>query len=80
MRRSHGDPSRPFPFARAVAAFGIVLVAAGVINQLIQRSPIVVDVTLRDGSGGFILIGGMLALGGAIAVRARRPPLGRGSH
>jgi hypothetical protein len=64
-------PSPPLPIARAVIGFGLFLCAAGVINQAIRQPPIVVDLTLRTGNGGFVVLGVALAAAG-LALRRRR--------
>jgi hypothetical protein len=43
-----------------MVGFGLVLCAAGAINQAIRRPPIVVDLTLRTGNGGFVVLGVVL--------------------
>ena len=43
------------------AVFGFTLVLLGVINQLLRHPPLVVDLTLRNGNGGFVVLGLLLA-------------------
>jgi hypothetical protein len=56
--------SQRFHVHSAVIVFGSMLVVLASVNQLIRRDPLTIDLTLRQGNGGFILLGGMLtALG-----------------
>lgn len=57
-RRSEARRREPrFPITKAVVAFGATLCVLGVINQLVRRPPIEVDLTLRAGNGGFVVLG-----------------------
>ncbi len=57
-RRSEARRPEPhFPTTKAIAAFGGMLCVLGVINQLVRRPPIEVDLTLRTGNGGFVVLG-----------------------
>ena len=47
------------------------------INQLIRREPFTIDLTLRDGNGGFVVVGATLALIGIVLQRERRWRLDR---
>jgi hypothetical protein len=82
FQRRYGNDSRrarpdmPFPVARAAMAFGFMLCALGTINQLVRNPPMDVDLTMRKGNGGFIVIG--LAVASVGAWLARRAP-GRGA-
>src|SRR5262249_27232879 len=72
------DSSPPnLPFAWVVAAFGVVLCAAGAINQAIRRPPIVVDLTLRTGNGGFVVLGVVLTGVGLTLWLTRHKQTGR---
>ena len=50
-------PEPRFPITKAIVAFGAALCLLGVINQLVRRPPIEVDLTLRTGNGGFVVLG-----------------------
>jgi hypothetical protein len=66
-------PKRSFPIAATMTAFGLTLSVLGAMNQLIRRPPFEVDLTLRTGNGGFILLGALLAaVGIALALVPRR--------
>ena len=79
-RRARGAPAgavrpRPrFPLAWVVGLFGLGLCAAGALNQAIRRPPFVVDLTLRTGNGGFVVVGAALAAVGLSLGLARRWP------
>jgi hypothetical protein len=47
-------------------ASGVALIVLAVINQIIRRPPIVVDLTFRTGNGGFVVVGLALAIIGAV--------------
>ena len=50
--------------AGALAMLGLTIVVLGVLNQIIRQPPIVVDLTMREGNGGFVVLGtGLLAVG-----------------
>lgn len=49
--------ARPFFPTMTVAAAGGLIAALGLLNQLIWRPPFIVDLTLRRGNGGFVVIG-----------------------
>ena len=50
--------------AAALAMLGLTMVVLGVLNQIIRKPPIVVDLTMREGNGGFVVLGaGLLAAG-----------------
>jgi hypothetical protein len=74
LQRSRlGDSAAPrvnasFPFGWAAAVFGLVLSVLGVVNQLIRRSPLNADLTLREGNGGFIIIGMSLLTAGLLSL------------
>jgi Zn-dependent protease len=58
---------RPFPFALTTIAFGLALCVFGTINQLIWSPPLSVDLSLRQGNAGFIVLGAASAcVGGAL--------------
>lgn len=63
---------RPFPFALATIAFGLALCVFGTINQLIWRPPLSVDLTLRQGNAGFIILGAASACAGGVILWRRR--------
>lgn len=48
--------------------------AASLLNQLIRRPPLTVDLTLRTGNGGFVVLGAALAAAGLTPALARRVP------
>ena len=56
-RRAARRPEPHFPITKAILAFGAALCVLGVINQLVRRPPIEVDLTLRTGNGGFVVLG-----------------------
>ncbi len=57
-RRSEARRPEPhFPITKAIVAFGAALCVLGVTNQLVRRPPIAVDLTLRTGNGGFVVLG-----------------------
>lgn len=58
--------------AEALAVFGIVLGSLGAINQLVRQPPLVVDLTLQRGNGGFVVVGLALAAAGALMGLWRR--------
>lgn len=66
-----------FPMAWVVGLFGLGLCVAGTINQLVRRPPITVDLTLRTGNGGFMVVGAALVLAGWVLRLARGGPLWR---
>jgi len=50
--------------ARALAILGLIMVVLGSLNQIIRQPPIVVDLTMREGNGGFVVLGtALLAVG-----------------
>jgi hypothetical protein len=65
---SHGRAqSRSEPLlsgATAAVLFGLLVAALGSVNQLIWRPAFVVDLTLRRGNGGFMVLGLVCAGGG----------------
>ena len=61
-----------FPFAPAAIAFGSGLIVVAVINQVLRHDPFTIDLTLREGNGGFILLGAMVAVLGAILPHRRQ--------
>jgi LPXTG-motif cell wall-anchored protein len=63
---------RPFPFALAAIAFGLSLGVFGTINQLIWRPPLSIDLTLRQGNTGFIVLGAAIACAGGVHLWRRR--------
>lgn len=63
--------SRVLPVASAVTLFGGVLVVLALINQLIRRGPLTIDLTLRQGNVGFIILGASLA---ALGIALQRDP------
>ncbi len=68
-----------FPMARVAMTSGIMLSVLGTVNQLIRRPPIQVDLTLRTGNGGFIVLGAALAMAGLMfghhrTIRALKQP------
>ena len=74
-RRSAARPATPeprFPLARAAGSFGLLLCATGALNQVIRRPPLAVDLTLRTGNGGFVVLGTALAAAGVAAELASR--------
>ncbi len=70
--------SQLFPVASAVTVFGSMLVVLALINQLIRRDPLTIDLTLRQGNGGFIILGASLAALGVVLRRERRLHASRG--
>jgi len=70
--RGAGPPPPGLPFAWMMTGFGLVLCAAGVINQAIRQPAMVVDLTLRAGNGGFVVLGVVLAVVGLALRLARR--------
>jgi hypothetical protein len=65
-----GARSAPFPLGVAATVFGIALCALATINQVVRRPPIDVDLTLRKGNGGFIVLGAAVALAGLMLARS----------
>ncbi len=63
--------SEPFALASAVTWYGCLLVVLASINQFIRHEPLAVDLTLRHGNTGFILVGASLAIAGLILRRDR---------
>lgn len=59
----------PFSLAAATIAFGLLLALSGTINQVIRHPAMDVDLTLRTGNGGFIVLGAALALTGWLITR-----------
>lgn len=51
---------------------GMLQVALGMMNQVIRHPPFVVDLTLRTGNGGFVVIG-LVFIAAGIAVHRRAP-------
>lgn len=69
-----------FPFAVVSAVIGVALGGLATVNQLIRHPPIEVDLTLRAGNGGFIVLGAVLFISGTMLARRerdRRPHHGR---
>ena len=62
----------PFPLASAAIAFGLLLALSGTLNQVIRHPAMGVDLTLRTGNGGFILLGGALVVTGWLITRRAR--------
>jgi hypothetical protein len=58
----------------AATLFGVMLFVLGTVNQLIRRPPIVVDLTLQTGNGGFIVLGAVLAFVGVTLRRLKTRP------
>jgi hypothetical protein len=65
VRRSDGFP------ALALIAFGLTLFVLGTINQLLRKPPLDVDLALRHGNGGFLVLGGVCALCGGVLLGRR---------
>jgi hypothetical protein len=61
------DQRSSLPFGAIV--FGSMLAGLALINHILRRDPWTIDVTLRQGNGGFIVVGAMLALLGTIGSR-----------
>jgi hypothetical protein len=64
-------PEPRFPITKAIVAFGAALCLLGVINQLVRRPPIELDLTLRTGNGGFVVIGAAMVFVALFARVAR---------
>lgn len=50
-------PTASGSLADALAILGLTMVVLGVLNQIIRQPPIVVDLTMREGNGGFVVLG-----------------------
>lgn len=74
------QPEPTFPMVPAVAVFGVALCVLGTINQLIRQPAIEVDLTLRKGNGGFIVLGMALVLAGLVLAWARGGESARGTR
>jgi hypothetical protein len=78
------DPiPRPVLTAFVLIGLGLSIGVLGIVNQLVRKPPLLVDLTLQTGNGGFVVVGLALAIAG-FAVRRRsrrvhRPSLERGS-
>jgi len=46
--------------AGALAMLGLSMVVLGMLNQILQQPPIIVDLTMREGNGGFVVLGTVL--------------------
>jgi hypothetical protein len=57
-----------------VVGLGLCVVSA--LNQALRRPPLTVDLTLRTGNGGFIVLGAVLGAGALIAGRVNGRPAG----
>jgi hypothetical protein len=51
---------------------GAVMVALGGLNQAIRKPPFIVDFTMRDGNGGFVLVGAVLLAVGVFLPYGKR--------
>jgi hypothetical protein len=71
LLRLIGDRSRQLRFAFIAIPFGSLVAVIGGINQVIRPSPLTVDLTLREGNGGFVVLGVALAVIGLVWVRGR---------
>jgi hypothetical protein len=71
---------RPFPTAMAAMLFGCTLLVLGTLNQVIRRPPIDVDLTLRTGNGGFIVLGLAFAVTGMLLARRTNRQAFRADH
>jgi hypothetical protein len=60
--------------AALIALFGLSLVALGLTNQLLRPQPIVVDMMLRTGNGGFLVLGLACLVSGILIHRSKRHP------
>jgi hypothetical protein len=70
---AHPAPPEPaFPLGWVAVSVGCGLCIVGLLNQLVRRSAIVVDVTMRTGNGGFVAVGALLAAVGFSVMLARR--------
>jgi hypothetical protein len=63
-------PNAASSLAGALAILGLTMVVLGVLNQSIRQPPIVVDLTMREGNGGFVVLGAAL-LGVGVFFRYR---------
>jgi len=86
-RGGDSDPStnsleRSFPIALAAMVFGSTLCALATVNQLIRHDPLAIDLTLRHGNGGFIVLGAALIAAGLLLrdLRLLRSILSAGVH
>ena len=71
-RFRHEDSSdTPLPTPMTLTAFGILLCVLAAINQLIRHPPIDVDLTLRRGNGGFVILGVVLVFVGVMLARLK---------
>jgi hypothetical protein len=80
-RGALGSRGAKFLGPEALAVFGGALSVLGVINQSVRHQPFVVDLTLRRGNGGFVVVGVTLAAAGVLMHRqkqreASRPGMG----
>lgn len=50
--------------AGALAMLGLTMMVLGLLNQIIRQPPIVVDLTMREGNGGFVVLGTALLVVG----------------
>lgn len=53
--------------------FGGGLSVLGAINQAVRHPPLVVDLTLRIGNGGFVVLG-MALVGASLLIQRRKCP------
>ena len=51
------------------AMFGAGLTVLGGLNQVLRQPPLVIDLTLRTGNGGFAVLGVLMAITGVICSR-----------
>jgi hypothetical protein len=60
-RANNSNDSLPW-WTAMLAVFGVGVALLGAVNQVIRKPPMIVDVTLRTGNGGFVVFGVSLAL------------------
>lgn len=59
--------------AGALAMLGLTMVVFGAANQIIRKPPIALDLTMREGNGGFVVLGtALFAIGAFWRYRNRR--------
>jgi hypothetical protein len=58
--------SRGSLWPAVLALFGIGLTLFGALNQVLRKPPVVIDLTLRTGNGGFVVLGALMAITGGI--------------
>jgi len=71
-RGALGSTEPKFVGAEGLAVFGTALSVLGAINQAVRHPPLVVDLTLQRGNGGFIVLGMALVAGGFLLQRRKR--------